>query len=102
MYPAEPEDEYGWEKLFSERMCRHFGEDFGIETRVARLHNLYGPHGNWMGGREKAPAALCRKVIEVKMSGLNEMKYGEPEVRREASRTSMTAPQASSCLWTPM
>jgi GDP-D-mannose 3',5'-epimerase len=62
-YPAMPEDGYGWEKLFSERMCRHFREDFGLQTRVARFHNVYGPHGTWEGGREKAPAAMCRKVI---------------------------------------
>ncbi len=62
-YPAMPEDGYGWEKLFSERMCRHFREDFGLATRVARFHNVYGPHGTWQGGREKAPAAICRKVI---------------------------------------
>jgi nucleoside-diphosphate-sugar epimerase len=61
-YPADPEDGYGWEKLFSERMCRHFTEDFGLETRVARYHNVYGPFGTFDGGREKAPAALCRKV----------------------------------------
>ena len=67
-YPAMPEDGYGWEKLFSERMCRHFREDFGIETRVARYHNVYGPNGTWDGGREKAPAAICRKVIEAKLS----------------------------------
>jgi GDP-D-mannose 3',5'-epimerase len=63
-YPAMPEDGYGWEKLFSERMCRHFREDFGIRTRVARFHNVYGPHGSWDGGREKAPAAICRKVVD--------------------------------------
>jgi GDP-D-mannose 3', 5'-epimerase len=68
-YPAMPEDGYGWEKLFSERMCRHFREDFGIETRVARYHNVYGPHGTWEGGREKAPAAICRKVIDAKLAG---------------------------------
>ena len=61
-YPAMPEDGYGWEKLFSERMARHFYEDFGLETRVARYHNVYGPHGTYDGGREKAPAAICRKV----------------------------------------
>lgn len=64
-YPAEPEDGYGWEKLFSERMARHFREDYAIETRVARYHNVYGPHGTWDGGREKAPAALSRKVALV-------------------------------------
>jgi nucleoside-diphosphate-sugar epimerase len=62
-----PEDGYGWEKLFSERMCRHFYEDFGLETRVGRYHNVYGPEGTWNGGREKAPAALCRKVAEAKL-----------------------------------
>ena len=66
-YPAMPEDGYGWEKLFSERMCRHFREDFGLATRVARYHNVYGPHGTWEGGREKAPAAICRKVIQAKV-----------------------------------
>src|SRR6267154_3230859 len=68
-YPAMPEDGYGWEKLFSERMCRHFREDFGVQTRVARYHNVYGPHGTWDGGREKAPAAICRKVIHAKATG---------------------------------
>lgn len=68
-YPAMPEDGYGWEKLFSERMCRHFREDFRLETRVARYHNVYGPFGTYQGGREKAPAAICRKVIEAKLNG---------------------------------
>ena len=72
-YPASPEDGYGWEKLFSERMCRHFREDFGLQTRVARLHNVYGPNGTFQGGREKAPAAICRKVIEAKYSGKSEI-----------------------------
>jgi nucleoside-diphosphate-sugar epimerase len=72
-YPAMPEDGYGWEKLFSERMCRHFMEDFGLCTRVARYHNVYGPHGSWTGGREKAPAAICRKVAEAKLSGRREI-----------------------------
>lgn len=72
-YPAMPEDGYGWEKLFSERMCRHFTEDFGLVTRVARFHNVYGPHGTWDGGREKAPAAICRKVIEAVDSGRHEI-----------------------------
>jgi nucleoside-diphosphate-sugar epimerase len=70
-YPAAPEDGYGWEKLFSERMCRHFSEDFGFETRVARYHNVYGPCGTYVGGREKAPAAICRKVAAAKLSGAN-------------------------------
>jgi nucleoside-diphosphate-sugar epimerase len=72
-YPAMPEDGYGWEKLFSERMCRHFREDFGLTTRVARYHNVYGPHGTYKGGREKAPAAMCRKVIEAKLSGKHDI-----------------------------
>jgi GDP-D-mannose 3',5'-epimerase len=72
-YPAMAEDGYGWEKLFSERMCRHFREDFGLHTRVARFHNVYGPFGTWDGGREKAPAAICRKVIEAKVSGRHEI-----------------------------
>jgi nucleoside-diphosphate-sugar epimerase len=68
-----PEDGYGWEKLFSERMCRHYMEDFGLHVRVARFHNVYGPWGTWFGGREKAPAAICRKVIEAKISGSHEI-----------------------------
>lgn len=72
-YPAQAEDGYGWEKLFSERMCRHFREDFGLTTRVARFHNVYGPWGTWFGGREKAPAAICRKVIAAKVSGKHEI-----------------------------
>ena len=72
-YPAMPEDGYGWEKLFSERMCRHFREDFGVQTRVARYHNVYGPNGTYDGGREKAPAAVCRKVIAAKLSGVKEI-----------------------------
>ena len=72
-YPALPEDGYGWEKLFSERMCRNFYDDYGIETRVARYHNVYGPHGTYTGGREKAPAAICRKVAEAKLAGEDEI-----------------------------
>jgi len=72
-YPAMPEDGYGWEKLFSERMCRHFYEDFGLEVRVARFHNVYGPRGTWAGGREKAPAAIGRKVLEAKHSGRHQI-----------------------------
>jgi nucleoside-diphosphate-sugar epimerase len=68
-YPAMPEDGYGWEKLFSERMCRHFREDFALPTRMARFHNVYGPNGTYDGGREKAPAAVCRKIIAAKLSG---------------------------------
>jgi len=67
-YPANPEDGYGWEKLFSERMCRHFQEDYGLQVRIARYHNIYGPYGTYDGGREKAPAALCRKVIEANIN----------------------------------
>src|SRR5437016_5764757 len=82
-YPAMPEDGYGWEKLFSERMCRHIMEDFGLETRVARYHNVYGPHGTFDGGREKAPAAICRKVISAKISGKHEIEiWGDGHQRR--------------------
>lgn len=82
-YPAMPEDGYGWEKLFSERMCRHFREDFGLVTRVARFHNVYGPWGTFEGGREKAPAAICRKVAEAKLSGRHEIEiWGDGEQTR--------------------
>ena len=82
-YPAMAEDGYGWEKLFSERMCRHFTEDFGLYTRVARFHNVYGPHGTWEGGREKAPAAICRKIIHAKENGRREIEiWGDGEQTR--------------------
>ena len=82
-YPAMPEDGYGWEKLFTERMCRHFYEDYGLETRIARYHNVYGPLGTWTGGREKAPAAICRKVIEAKRSGRHEIEiWGDGQQTR--------------------
>jgi GDP-D-mannose 3',5'-epimerase len=82
-YPADPEDGYGWEKLFSERMCRHFMEDFGFEVRIARYHNVYGTHGSWCGGREKAPAAICRKIAEAKLSGHHEIEiWGDGEQTR--------------------
>ena len=82
-YPALAEDGYGWEKLFSERMCRHFSEDFGIVTRVARFHNVFGPFGTWDGGREKAPAAMCRKVLEAEFYGKDEIViWGDGEQTR--------------------
>jgi GDP-D-mannose 3',5'-epimerase len=82
-YPAIPEDGYGWEKLFSERMCRHFTEDFGLETRVSRYHNVYGPFGTYDGGREKAPAAICRKVIESQQNGSDEIEiWGDGQQTR--------------------
>src|SRR5262245_40092327 len=82
-YPAMPEDGYGWEKLFSERLCRHFLEDFGLQTRVARYHNVYGPMGTYDGGREKAPAAICRKVVEAQLSGSSEIEiWGDGEQTR--------------------
>jgi nucleoside-diphosphate-sugar epimerase len=82
-YPAMPEDGYGWEKLFSERMCRHFMEDFGLEVRVARYHNVYGPMGTYDGGREKAPAALCRKVAKAVIDKKKEIKiWGDGEQTR--------------------
>ena len=82
-YPADPEDGYGWEKLFSERMCRHFTEDFKLETRVARYHNVYGPLGTYDGGREKAPAAICRKIINAKINSYNTIDvWGDGEQTR--------------------
>lgn len=82
-YPALAEDGYGWEKLFSERMCRHFREDFGLATRIARFHNVYGPEGTYDGGREKAPAAICRKIIEAKLSGRRQIEiWGDGEQTR--------------------
>jgi GDP-D-mannose 3',5'-epimerase len=82
-YPALAEDGYGWEKLFSERMCRHFEEDYGLQCRVARYHNVYGPEGTWNGGREKAPAAICRKVIEAVLSGKHDIEiWGDGEQTR--------------------
>ena len=82
-YPAMPEDGYGWEKLFSERMCRHFSEDYGMKTRVARYHNIYGPEGTWEGGREKAPAAISRKVAEAVQSGKHTIEiWGDGEQTR--------------------
>ncbi len=82
-YPAMPEDGYGWEKLFGERMCRHFREDFGLETRVARYHNVYGPFGTWDGGREKAPAAISRKMALAVITGKHEIEiWGDGEQTR--------------------
>ncbi len=82
-YPAMPEDGYGWEKLFSERMCRHFAEDFDFETRVVRYHNVYGPNGTYDGGREKAPAAICRKVIQAELMGRDDIEiWGDGEQTR--------------------
>ena len=82
-YPAMPENGYGWEKLFSERLCKHYEEDFGMSVRVVRFHNVYGPHGTWDGGREKAPAALCRKIIEAQANGTGEIEiWGDGEQTR--------------------
>ncbi|MCU0311636.1 MAG: NAD-dependent epimerase/dehydratase family protein [Acidimicrobiales bacterium] len=82
-YPADPEDGYGWEKLFSERMCRHHAEDFGLDVRIARFHSVYGPHCTWQGGREKVPAAICRKVAEAAADGVDEIEvWGDGEQRR--------------------
>ena len=81
-YPADPEDGYGWEKLFSERMCRHFMEDYGIQVRIARYHNIYGPYGTFDGGREKAPAALCRKVLNAKKNENKIEVWGDGEQTR--------------------
>ena len=82
-YPAEPQDAYGWEKLVTERLCRHYREDYGMETRVVRFHNIFGPLGTWEGGREKAPAALSRKVATAKLTGSNEVEiWGDGEQTR--------------------
>jgi GDP-D-mannose 3',5'-epimerase len=82
-YPDVAEDGYGWEKLFSERMCRHFEEDFGLQCRVARFHNVYGPNGTWTGGREKVPAAICHKALEAKASGKHSIEiWGDGEQTR--------------------
>jgi GDP-D-mannose 3',5'-epimerase len=82
-YPAMAEDGYGWEKLFSERMAGHFREDYGLATRIARYHNVYGPHGTWDGGREKAPAAICRKVATAALTGRHEIEiWGDGEQTR--------------------
>ncbi|MGI9120729.1 MAG: NAD-dependent epimerase/dehydratase family protein [Acidimicrobiales bacterium] len=92
-YPAMPEDGYGWEKLFSERMCRHFREDFGLVTRSARYHNVYGEHGTYDGGREKAPAAVCRKVIQAKLGGHDQIDiWGDGQQTRSFM-------YISDCLW---
>lgn len=72
-YPAQPQDAYGWEKLISERLCMHYHEEYGLETRIVRFHNIFGPLGSWKGGREKAPAALCRKIATAKLSGHHEI-----------------------------
>ena len=82
-YPAYPEDGYGWEKLFSERMCNHFNEDFEFNCKIARYHNIYGPEGTFDGGREKAPAAICRKIAKAKMNNTKEIEiWGDGEQTR--------------------
>jgi nucleoside-diphosphate-sugar epimerase len=99
-YPALPEDGYGWEKLFSERMCRHFREDFGLQTRVARYHNVYGPFGTYDGGREKAPAAICRKVIQAKLSGKHEIEiWGDGKQTRSFMYISDCLKGTQTLLW---
>jgi nucleoside-diphosphate-sugar epimerase len=82
-YPAQPQDAYGWEKLITERLCTHYREDYGIETRIVRFHNIFGPLGTWEGGREKAPAAMCRKVAVAKLTGNPEIEiWGDGEQTR--------------------
>ncbi len=82
-YPAAPQDAYGWEKLISERLCRHYREDYDIETRVVRFHNIFGQLGTWRGGREKAPAALCRKIAQAKLAETNKIEiWGDGEQTR--------------------
>jgi len=82
-YPAQPQDAYGWEKLISERLCLHYREDYGLATRVVRFHNIFGPLGSWDGGREKAPAALCRKIAVAKFKGFKEIElWGDGQQTR--------------------
>jgi nucleoside-diphosphate-sugar epimerase len=82
-YPAQPQDAYGWEKLIAERLCTHYRQDYGLETRIVRFHNIFGPYGTWDGGREKAPAALCRKIARAKLSGAAEIEiWGDGEQTR--------------------
>ena len=82
-YPAQPQDAYGWEKLVSERLCMHYAEDYGMETRTVRFHNIFGPLGTWDGGREKAPAAMCRKIAMAKLTGNPEIEiWGDGEQTR--------------------
>jgi GDP-D-mannose 3',5'-epimerase len=82
-YPAQPQDAYGWEKLIAERLCIHYQEEYGLETRIVRFHNIFGPLGSWKGGREKAPAALCRKVAAAKLSGHHEIEiWGDGQQTR--------------------
>jgi GDP-D-mannose 3', 5'-epimerase len=82
-YPAQPQDAYGWEKLIAERLCMHYRDDYGIETRIVRFHNIFGPLGTWTGGREKAPAAICRKVATAKLTGASEIEiWGDGEQTR--------------------
>jgi len=82
-YPAQPQDAYGWEKLMTERLCTHYREDYGLETRIVRFHNVFGPLGTWDGGREKAPAALCRKIAHAKLRGDSEIEiWGDGEQTR--------------------
>ena len=82
-YPAQPQDAYGWEKLVTERLCRHYREDYGLETRIVRFHNIFGGRGTWDGGREKAPAALCRKIAVAKLTGNPEIEiWGDGEQTR--------------------
>jgi len=82
-YPAAPQDAYGWEKLISERLCHHYHEDYGMDVRVVRFHNIFGPLGTWDGGREKAPAALCRKIAAAKLAGQREIEiWGDGEQTR--------------------
>ncbi len=82
-FPAMPQDAYGWEKLITERLCYHYTQDYGIETRIVRFHNIFGPLGTWEGGREKAPAAMCRKVAAAKLSGNHEIEiWGDGEQTR--------------------
>jgi len=101
-YPAKPQDAYGWEKLITERICLHYREEYKIETRIVRFHNIFGPLGTWMGGREKAPAAMCRKVALAKLTGNPEIEIWATANRRALSATSTIASWASTSSCTPI
>ena len=94
-YPAQPQDAYGWEKLVTERLCHYYARDYGMETRIVRFHNIFGPLGTWDGGREKAPAAICRKIAIAKLTGNPRSRSGATASRPARSATSTTASRAS-------
>ena len=91
-YPANPDSEYGWEKLFSERMWRAFAKNYGLEVRIARFHNIFGPHGTWDGGKEKAPAAMCRKALQAGQQTMNATMMDEARIPRRKGKLEVWGP----------